>query len=94
MSCLFGKLVEFRFQEGAKNPQQRASTAYFGARRYFSGETISLCSQGRRYFPHIPELTPSSQFPSASSGEPQFFFLHMVHFSSIPKNVLTLFNVF
>jgi hypothetical protein len=84
MSCLFGKLVKFRFQEGAKDPQLRVSTAYFGAGGYFSGETISVCSQGRRYFTHIPELTPSSQFPTASSGEPQFLF-HMVHFSSIPK---------
>jgi len=93
MSYLFGILVKFRFQEAAKDPQQRASTAYFGAGRYFSGETISVCSQGRRYFTHIPELKPSSQIPTASSGEPQFLF-HMVHFSSIPENVIQLFNIF
>jgi hypothetical protein len=29
-------LLNFRLQKGAKDPQQRASIAYFGAGRYFS----------------------------------------------------------
>jgi len=85
MSYLFGILVKFRFQEGAKDPQQRASTAYFGAGRYFSGETISVCSQGRRYFSHIPELTPSAKFPTASSGKASVSVPYGAFFSDCQK---------